>query len=133
MSWLSGWDYRKSHVINPATNAGTGYQISLTVHYGSGSQTYLYGEWRNFSSNDLYAVQAYGSAGYRFGAYDNDYSAAAISGLNTPHDYWIGWRASDIKCYIDDTLETTISSQITSSNKKASFYADNGWIKCAHQ
>ncbi|PVX27584.1 MAG: hypothetical protein CW716_01505 [Candidatus Bathyarchaeum sp.] len=39
MSWLSGWDYRKSHVINYAADAGTGYQVSLTVHYGSGSDS----------------------------------------------------------------------------------------------
>jgi hypothetical protein len=283
MSWLSGWDYRKSHVINQASNAGTGYQISLTVHYGSGSdsgadvylnskcemdfgdirftdddgsteldywmeektnsdnakfwvkvnddlgssdvtiyvyygndqatypygddqdemdatflfadhfygadidsnkwdeqdsdgsysvsgsvltvsspsfgnherivsddefsnnkaimwgnlyvsgsgpQTYLYGEWRNFGSIDLYAVQTYGSADYRVAAYNTDYASQSITDLASPHDYCIGWRASDIKCYIDNALETTISSQITSTNKKASFYADNGWIKC---
>jgi hypothetical protein len=34
--WLSGWDYRKSHEINPASGAGTDYQVNITVHYGIG-------------------------------------------------------------------------------------------------
>lgn len=36
MGWLYGWWNRKSHVINPATGAGTDYPILLIVHYGSG-------------------------------------------------------------------------------------------------
>lgn len=31
--------YRKSHVINSATGAGTNYQVKITVHYGSGSDS----------------------------------------------------------------------------------------------
>jgi len=37
MGWLTGWTYRKSHVINYATGAGTLYQKQITVHYGSGT------------------------------------------------------------------------------------------------
>jgi hypothetical protein len=34
--WYNGnWQYRKSHVINNATGAGTNYQVRITVHYGS--------------------------------------------------------------------------------------------------
>ena len=36
MSWLAGWGFRKSHVINPASNTGTNYQMRVTVNYGSG-------------------------------------------------------------------------------------------------
>jgi hypothetical protein len=36
MVWLTGWSYRKSHVIEPATGAGTLYQKQVTVHYGNG-------------------------------------------------------------------------------------------------
>jgi len=47
---LSGWKYRKSHVINPASGAGTNYQIKVTVHYGAGSDSgedvYLDGKCR---------------------------------------------------------------------------------------
>ncbi len=39
MLWLSGWFYRKSHVINPATGAGTGYQVRVKVHYGAGTDS----------------------------------------------------------------------------------------------
>ena len=35
MGWLSGWQYRKSHVINNATGAGTNYQIKTTVFHRS--------------------------------------------------------------------------------------------------
>lgn len=37
MGWLTGWGYRKSHVINYAAGAGTLYQKQVTVHYGSGT------------------------------------------------------------------------------------------------
>lgn len=36
-SWLIGWQYQKSHVINPASGAGTNYQVKITVNYGSGT------------------------------------------------------------------------------------------------
>lgn len=39
MAWLTGWKYRKSHVINPASGAGADYQVKITVHYGSGTDT----------------------------------------------------------------------------------------------
>jgi len=35
--WLTGWSYRKSHVINSASGAGTNYQKCIKVHYGSGT------------------------------------------------------------------------------------------------
>ena len=38
-SWLTGWSYRKSHVINYASGAGTNYQIKVTAHYGSGTDS----------------------------------------------------------------------------------------------
>ncbi|MCS7124535.1 MAG: DUF2341 domain-containing protein [Candidatus Bathyarchaeota archaeon] len=38
-NWLPGWNYRKSHVINPASGAGTNYQIRIKVNYGSGTDS----------------------------------------------------------------------------------------------
>jgi hypothetical protein len=32
--WLSGWQYRKSHVINPASGAGTNYQVKIKALWG---------------------------------------------------------------------------------------------------
>ena len=39
MGWLSGWQYRKIHTINPASGAGTNYQVKITAHYGSGTDS----------------------------------------------------------------------------------------------
>lgn len=36
MAWLTGWSYRKSHVINPATGAGALYQKRIVTYFGSG-------------------------------------------------------------------------------------------------
>jgi len=33
------WGYRKSHVMNSASGAGSNYQVKITVHYGSGSDS----------------------------------------------------------------------------------------------
>jgi len=48
--WLTGWQYRKSHVINPASGAGINYQIKIKVNYGSGTDSgenvYLNGKCR---------------------------------------------------------------------------------------
>jgi len=50
--WLSGWQYRKSHEIQGSTaSAVTNYQIRITVHYGSGTDSgehvYLNGKCRS--------------------------------------------------------------------------------------
>ena len=62
MGWLTGWNYRKSHIINAATGAGTNYQKQITVHYGAGSDSdddvYLNGKCKTdfgdirFTDND---------------------------------------------------------------------------------
>ena len=33
--WLSGWTYRKSHIVYHATGAGTNYQVRVTTTYQS--------------------------------------------------------------------------------------------------
>jgi len=51
LGWLTGWLYRKSHVLNAASGAGTGYQVKIVVHYGagadSGEDVYLNGKCRS--------------------------------------------------------------------------------------
>ena len=38
--WLTGWNYRKSHIIDgTASTAGAEYQIKITAHYGSGTDS----------------------------------------------------------------------------------------------
>jgi len=39
MAWLTGWTYRKSHVINSANGAGTNYQVKIKVYYGNGTDS----------------------------------------------------------------------------------------------
>lgn len=39
VNWLSGWIYRKSHVINNSTGSGTNYQIMIIVRNGSNSDS----------------------------------------------------------------------------------------------
>ncbi|MEM3577582.1 MAG: DUF2341 domain-containing protein [Candidatus Bathyarchaeia archaeon] len=39
MGWLTGWSYRKSHIINYASGAGTNYQVRIVAHYGSGTDS----------------------------------------------------------------------------------------------
>jgi len=40
MGWLSNaWSFRKSHIINSASGAGTNYQVKIIVHYGSGTDS----------------------------------------------------------------------------------------------
>jgi hypothetical protein len=34
--WVSGWQFRKSHVINPATGAGQDYQVCIKAYKGTG-------------------------------------------------------------------------------------------------
>jgi len=41
-SWLTGWTYRKSHVIQNATGAGTDYQIPITVYKNAVGSTQWY-------------------------------------------------------------------------------------------
>ena len=41
-SWLAGWTYRKSHVINSASGASTNYQIQIVAFYGSGTDANQY-------------------------------------------------------------------------------------------
>jgi len=49
-NWLTGWTYRKTHVITYAAGAGTNYQIRIKVNYGSGldsgENVYLNGKCR---------------------------------------------------------------------------------------
>ena len=71
-SWMdTDWQYRKSHIINGATGAGTNHQVKVVVHAGSGAD----------DGENIYLGNK-GSAGFgdiRFT--DND-------GV-TPLDYWI--------------------------------------------
>jgi len=95
--WLSGWNYRKSHVIQNASGAGTNYQIRITVHYGAGTDggehVYLNGRCRTdfgdvrFTDDDGITLLNYWMQEYTSGdraifwvkiADNLDYSSATI-------------------------------------------------------
>ena len=38
-NWLSGWNYRKCHMINSSSGAGTNYQVKIVAHYGTGTDS----------------------------------------------------------------------------------------------
>jgi hypothetical protein len=52
VGWLTGWSYAKSHVLTPATGAGSGYQVQLRIFPGagtdSGTDVYLNNHCTNF-------------------------------------------------------------------------------------
>lgn len=56
-NWLSGWGYRKGHVINNATGARTNYQALFNVYQGSGvdngNSVYLNGHNQSTFPNDI--------------------------------------------------------------------------------
>lgn len=72
--WLLGWKYRKCHIINPSVGAGTNYQVSITVDFGSGVDTldkvYVDGLCRpdfsdiRFTSKDGATLYNYWNFGY---------------------------------------------------------------------
>ena len=37
--WLTDWEYRRKHIVNPAFGAGQNYQKRIIVHYDSGINT----------------------------------------------------------------------------------------------
>jgi hypothetical protein len=43
-SWLTGWQYRKSHVVNSAAGAGENYQVQVDVAYSSDKTILLWSQ-----------------------------------------------------------------------------------------
>jgi hypothetical protein len=41
MTWLTGWGYRKSHIVLQAAGAGTLYQTKIKVYYGQNTNQYF--------------------------------------------------------------------------------------------
>ncbi|MGY5858573.1 MAG: DUF2341 domain-containing protein [Candidatus Thorarchaeota archaeon] len=39
LNWLSGWEFRKRHLIDGSTGAGRNYQIKIVVNYGTGADS----------------------------------------------------------------------------------------------
>lgn len=52
-AWLTDWGYRKSHLVNSATGAGTLYQIKITCYYGTGTDSASNVYLNNYSRTDF--------------------------------------------------------------------------------
>jgi plastocyanin len=98
-AWLEGWQYRKSHVVNPASGAGTNYQVRIKV------------EWGELAEEDLLTFsQVVSTLPVPSGASVNSAQAAA---------YWDGiylhvWYAASTSGEINDTIYyTKVSSPFT--------------------
>ena len=62
-AWYSGWNYRKSHVINAASGAGTNYQVKITAHYGAGTDSEADVYLNNHSRTNFGDIRFTGSDG----------------------------------------------------------------------
>jgi predicted GH43/DUF377 family glycosyl hydrolase len=52
-SWLSGWQYRKSHVITHASGAEENYQVRITTYYTVPIQNTKFGHFTKYGSTPL--------------------------------------------------------------------------------
>ena len=120
--WLTGWGYRKRHVINAAAGAGTNYQIRITVYYGTGTDSGENVYLNNHSRTDFGDV--------RFTAADHI----------TLLDYWMeSYTTSTSAVFwveVADDLSTTAqtiymyygnSTVTTTSNGSATFMLYEDW------
>jgi hypothetical protein len=103
-SWYdSNWQYRKSHVIESATGAGANYQIRLTVHQGSGTDT----------GQDVYLSDHC----------EDDFGDIRFtdSGGTTELDYWLeSYTSGD-----EATFWIKVTDELTSSNATVYIYYGN--------
>ena len=118
----ASWPYRKSHIINSATGAGTNYQIQITVNYGSGTDA---------AGNVYCNSQCRSDFGdIRFTASDglillNYWMQSSVSGINAV--FWVnvtanlGSSAQTIYVYFGNSATIT-----TSSGTNTFIYYDDG-------
>jgi len=109
--WLTGWQYRKSHVINYAAGAGTLYQKRVKVWYGSGTDSdenvYVAGKCRTdfgdirFTDDDGTTLLDY----WMESKVDSDY---AIFWVEVADD--LSTIAGTIYCYYGKADATSISN-----------------------
>jgi len=91
--WLTGWSYRKGHVINSATGAGTNYQVRIVVHKSSGTD----------NGEDVYV-----GTNVR-----DDFGDVRFTDDNgiTPLDYWMETYTSGVEATFWVEIKDNLSSQ----------------------
>ena len=111
-SWYDGnWSYRKSHTVNPATGAGTNYQIRIVVHYGSGSDSgndvYLSSQCRT-DFGDIRFTDSGGQTLLNYWMESDNASSAAIFWVKVSAD--LSSSAQTIYIYYGNPSATSISN-----------------------
>jgi hypothetical protein len=92
--WLLGWTYRKSHVINNATGAGTNYQVKIVVINGTGTDSGGTVYINNKTRTDFGDVRFTGSDG------------------TTLLDYWM----QNVNSNVNATFWVEVADDLSSSN-----------------
>jgi hypothetical protein len=101
-NWLSGWSYRKSHIIQNSTGAGTNYQINITVINASGTDSGNIIYINNKARSDFGDVRFTNSTGSLL-------------------DYWI----ESVNSGINATFWIEIDGNLTSTNQTIYIYYGN--------
>ena len=109
--WLEGWQYRKSHVIQSVSGAGTNYQVIIVVHYGNGT---------DYNDNTKKPPEGHV---YLNGHCKSDFSDVRFTDDDkvTLLDYWIE------TCYPEDnaTFWVEIADDLSSSDVTIYIYYGN--------
>jgi len=109
--WLSSWEYKKSHTINPATGAGTGYQIMVNAYYGSGTDNagnvYLNSHGRT-DFGDIRFTASDGSTPLNYWMQSQTTGSSAIFWVQIPDD--LSTNAATLYMYYGNPTATTTSN-----------------------
>jgi hypothetical protein len=129
--YYTGWNYKRSHVINPASYAGSGYQIPIIVHYSSGSTV---------PGNDVYCNTHCNSdfTDIRFtnAAETNPLNYWYETPVNGTATFWVqipdDLTSNSVTIYIyygnSGATTTTSNGQATFPDFFDDFSANNSWV-----
>lgn len=112
MGWLSGWNCRKSHVINQQAGAGTDYQVPIKVYKGvgvDGTEAY----------HDVTMGKVYCGGNCRDDFGDIRFTA---SDEETELDYWMH---DDVSSGVYAVFWVKISGDLSAGNVTIYVYYDN--------
>jgi hypothetical protein len=128
-NWLTGWLYRKSHVIKGATGAGTNYQVKVKTMYGSTknvnytSQASNVTGWANAwdSNNDNYMIVQESSDYFLYRSTDE---GRTFSKRWTPPDSADTYRYF---CFVTSSDRLFVNTENHGSgDSNRLYYSDNG-------
>jgi hypothetical protein len=125
--WLSGWSYRKSHVINNATGAGSNYQVEIKACYND-SNIDICEYKEQISGTDLDAEQGVCTDGNNlFVTSTTRLRKYGMSGGSKLADVDVFNGDTDVNhsggcCYYDDKIYVVCSNYPTSTIRRTYVY-----------